>query len=62
MPVAAKTPGPRWTHRANDVLFENNLVAVADYYAISNPDLRFELLLDLFVQVLAERSARGDGT
>jgi AcrR family transcriptional regulator len=32
-----------------------NLVAVADHFAVSDPELRFELLLDLFVDGLAQR-------
>jgi TetR/AcrR family transcriptional regulator, tetracycline repressor protein len=35
-----------------------NLVAVADYHAVTAPDLRFELLLDIYVEGLARR-ARG---
>jgi TetR/AcrR family transcriptional regulator, tetracycline repressor protein len=33
-----------------------NLVAVADHFAIGDPDERFELLLDLFVEGLARRA------
>ncbi len=33
-----------------------NLVAVADHFTISDPDQRFELLLDLFVEGLAKRA------
>jgi AcrR family transcriptional regulator len=33
-----------------------NLVAVADYHAISDPDLRFELLLDIYVEGLSKRA------
>ena len=33
-----------------------NLVALADHYAISDADRRFELLLDLFVEGLAQRA------
>ena len=47
-PVAA-LPGNRFP----------NMVAVADHYAIIDQDLRFELLLDLFVEGLA-RNARGE--
>jgi hypothetical protein len=32
-----------------------NLVALADHFAASDPELRFELLLDLFVEGLARR-------
>jgi hypothetical protein len=32
-----------------------NLVALADHFAVSDPELRFELLLDLFVEGLARR-------
>jgi AcrR family transcriptional regulator len=32
-----------------------NLVALADHFAVSDPELRFELLLDLFVEGLAQR-------
>jgi hypothetical protein len=34
-----------------------NLVALADHFAISDQDLRFEVLLDLFVDGLAFRIA-----
>jgi TetR/AcrR family tetracycline transcriptional repressor len=34
-----------------------NMVAVADHYAISDADRRFELLLDIFVEGLARRAA-----
>jgi len=34
-----------------------NLVAVADHFAISDPEVRFELLIDLFVEGLARRAA-----
>jgi hypothetical protein len=33
-----------------------NLVAVADYHAISDPGLRFELLLDVYVEGLSKRA------
>jgi AcrR family transcriptional regulator len=36
-----------------------NLVALADHFAISDPDTRFALLLDLFVDGLAQRATRG---
>jgi AcrR family transcriptional regulator len=36
-----------------------NMVALADHYAIIDQDLRFELLLDLFVDGLAKRAAEG---
>lgn len=36
-----------------------NLVALADHYAVSDSDLRFELLLDLYVEGLAKRSQTG---
>jgi AcrR family transcriptional regulator len=36
-----------------------NLVALADHFTISDPDTRFEFLLDLFVDGLAQRVARG---
>jgi hypothetical protein len=32
-----------------------NMVAVADYYTVSDEDQRFELLIDLFVSGLAGR-------
>jgi hypothetical protein len=32
-----------------------NLVALADYYAIADPERRFALLLDLYVDGLARR-------
>jgi AcrR family transcriptional regulator len=35
-----------------------NLVALADHFVISDPDTRFELLLDLFVDGLAQRATR----
>jgi TetR/AcrR family transcriptional regulator, tetracycline repressor protein len=35
-----------------------NLVAVADHFAVSDQDQRFELLIDLFVEGLAQRAAR----
>jgi hypothetical protein len=34
-----------------------NLVAVADYHAITDPDLRFDLLLDIYVEGLAKRAS-----
>jgi AcrR family transcriptional regulator len=34
-----------------------NMVAVADYYTVIDPNERFELLLDLFVDGLAQRAA-----
>ena len=34
-----------------------NLVALADHLTTSDPDTRFELLLDLFVDGLAQRAA-----
>jgi len=36
-----------------------NLTAVADHFADAGPDQRFELLLDLFVDGLAQRAASG---
>ena len=33
-----------------------NLVAVADHMAAADPDARFELLLDFFVDGLAQRA------
>jgi hypothetical protein len=36
-----------------------NMVAVADHYAIIDPELRFELLLDFFVDGLAARARSG---
>jgi AcrR family transcriptional regulator len=36
-----------------------NLTAVADHFADADPDQRFELLLDLFVDGLAQRAASG---
>jgi hypothetical protein len=38
-----------------------NLVELADHFAFADPDLRFELLLDLFVDGLAKRAAADDG-
>jgi hypothetical protein len=38
-----------------------NLVALADHFVISDPDTRFELLLDLFVDGLAQRATRDSG-
>jgi TetR/AcrR family transcriptional regulator, tetracycline repressor protein len=35
-----------------------NLLAVADHFAVSDQDQRFELLIDLFVEGLAQRAAR----
>jgi TetR/AcrR family transcriptional regulator, tetracycline repressor protein len=35
-----------------------NLVALADHIVAGDPDARFELLLDLFVDGLAQRAAR----
>jgi TetR/AcrR family transcriptional regulator, tetracycline repressor protein len=35
-----------------------NLVDLAEHFAITDPDERFELLLDLFVDGLAQRAAR----
>jgi AcrR family transcriptional regulator len=35
-----------------------NLVALADHFTTGDPDTRFELLLDLFVDGLAQRAAR----
>jgi TetR/AcrR family transcriptional regulator, tetracycline repressor protein len=37
-----------------------NMTALADHYAITDQDLRFELLLDLFVEGLARRAATRD--
>ncbi|PZR70695.1 MAG: hypothetical protein DLM66_02885 [Candidatus Dormiibacter spiritus] len=34
-----------------------NLVDLADHFAFADPDARFELLLDLFVDGLAQRAA-----
>jgi AcrR family transcriptional regulator len=34
-----------------------NMVAVADHFAITDQDMRFELLLDIFVEGLARRAA-----
>ena len=34
-----------------------NMVAVADHFAITDQDMRFELLLDTFVEGLARRAA-----
>jgi AcrR family transcriptional regulator len=34
-----------------------NMVAVADYYAITDPEERFELLLEIFVEGLARRAS-----
>ncbi len=36
-----------------------NLVATADHFAISDPEQRFDLLLDLFVEGLARRARTG---
>jgi AcrR family transcriptional regulator len=36
-----------------------NLIALVDHYAITDPDERFELLLDLFVEGLANRARSG---
>src|SRR5581483_2779795 len=33
-----------------------NMVAVADHFAVSDPDRRFDLLLDIYVDGLAERA------
>jgi hypothetical protein len=35
-----------------------NLIAVAAHFTDDDPDQRFELLLDLFVDGLAQRAAR----
>jgi AcrR family transcriptional regulator len=34
-----------------------NLVAVADHFTVSDPDVRFNLLIDLFVEGVAQRAA-----
>ena len=37
-----------------------NLTAVADHFTDADPDQRFELLLDLFVDGLAQRATSGE--
>ena len=38
-----------------------NLIALADHFNVSDPDQRFEILLDLYVEGLAKRARTGAG-
>jgi AcrR family transcriptional regulator len=64
-PAAAEAPIEDMTQMARDYVASlprdqfPNLIAVADYYTITDPDERFELLLDLFVEGLSKRAGGG---
>jgi hypothetical protein len=49
---------PRTPPRFNKLVFPS-MVALADEFAFADPDERFELLLDIFIDGLARRAAAG---
>jgi AcrR family transcriptional regulator len=66
-PVGGEAPVPPSPGAARDYIASlppgrfPNLTAVTDHLADADPDQRFELLLDLFVDGLAQRAASGRG-
>jgi AcrR family transcriptional regulator len=64
-PTSGEAPVPPSPGAARDYIASlppgqfPNLTAVADHFADADPDQRFELLLDLFVDGLAQRAADG---